>query len=61
MLHALVRVADSGFKLYGNEVPYPDIAAEIEGVSGVVATGLVFGADMALIAEAEEPRMLMPQ
>ncbi|KAK9797419.1 hypothetical protein WJX73_009251 [Symbiochloris irregularis] len=60
--HQLLDIKfDGGFKLYGKEVPYGQIAAEIEGVAGVVAHGLVVGADMALIAEAAEPRMLVAQ
>ena len=54
--------ADGAFKLYGKQVPYHDLAREVEGVKGVIAHGLVSKhADLALLAETEETRVLLPQ
>ena len=54
-------IADGRLKLYGKEVPYQDLAQEIEAVSGVVAHGLVTrSADVALVAGVDAPQVLTP-
>ena len=53
--------ADGNLKLYGVEGPYYDLAREVELVNGVVAHGLVTrSADVAIIASAQDPAVLLP-
>lgn len=52
-------VPDGDFKLYGESVPYEDIAMELEGVEGVITHGLVVGrAEVAVIASPDGPELL---
>jgi ribose 5-phosphate isomerase A len=49
-----LRFPEDGLRLLGEPAPYAAIAAEIEGVAGVAAHGLVAGgADAAVVAGAE--------
>lgn len=41
--HLLDIRFDDGFKLWGEAKPYQDLVEQIEGVTGVVAHGLVLG------------------